>query len=40
MAVDARDRLDQARDKQWLGEPTQTLRHINTKHRRLDPTPR
>ncbi|WP_327117411.1 hypothetical protein OHB12_07450 [Nocardia sp. NBC_01730] len=43
MAANARDRLDHARDKQWLGEVDalqQTLRHIDTKRRQLDPTPR
>ncbi|WP_131816471.1 hypothetical protein [Nocardia salmonicida] len=43
MAANVRDRLDQARDKQWLGEVDalqQTLRHIHTKRRQLDPTPR
>ncbi|MEU4317667.1 hypothetical protein AB0F85_04635 [Nocardia fluminea] len=32
-----------ARDKQWLGEVDalqQTLRHIDTKRRQLDPAPR
>ena len=43
MAANVRDRLDQARDKQWLGEVDalqQTLRHIHTKRQQLDPTPR
>ncbi|TDP27845.1 phage integrase family protein [Nocardia ignorata] len=42
MAANARDRLCQARDKQWLGEVDalqQTLRHIDIKRRQLDPTP-
>ncbi|MFC3960964.1 tyrosine-type recombinase/integrase [Nocardia jiangsuensis] len=42
MAANARDRLDHARDKQWLGEIDalqQTLRHIATKRRHLETTP-
>ncbi|NKY35546.1 phage integrase family protein [Nocardia speluncae] len=40
MAANARDRLDQAHERQWLGEVEalqQTLRHIDTKRQQIAP---